>query len=141
MNPDPVNYPQHYCSHPSGIECITLTELMSFNVGNAFKYLYRCTEKDNPVQDIKKAQWYIDREIERRKKFRIKWFSEDPNFVSSFDGSPEIQMVLGYESRFCGWMTQALSSLYAASVQKRSIDTLTAASNCISNILKIHETR
>jgi hypothetical protein len=65
---DMVNHPPHYNSHPSGIECIQVTEHMTFNVGNAVKYLWRVDEKDNPFQDLDKAIWYIQREIEKRKK-------------------------------------------------------------------------
>ena len=65
---DMVDHPPHYNSHPSGIECIQVTEHMTFNVGNAVKYLWRVDEKDNPYQDLDKAIWYIQREIEKRKK-------------------------------------------------------------------------
>lgn len=65
---DPVNRPKHYTSHPSGVECIQITEHMSFNIGNAMKYLWRADEKGAPIQDLEKAVWYINREIERRKK-------------------------------------------------------------------------
>ena len=61
---DPVNHPKHYNAHPSGVECIQITEHMNFNVGNAMKYLWR-TDHKNGLEDLKKARWYIDREIER----------------------------------------------------------------------------
>ena len=41
MSEDPVNHPKHYTSHPSGVECITVVEHMTFNVGNAVKYCWR----------------------------------------------------------------------------------------------------
>lgn len=63
---DNVNHPPHYNSHPSGVECITVVEHMSFNVGNAIKYLWRADEKGVPIEDLRKAAWYIQREIERR---------------------------------------------------------------------------
>jgi hypothetical protein len=62
---DPVNHPKHYTSHPSGIECIQITEHMSFTLGNAMKYIWRADLK-NGVEDLKKALWYIEREIARR---------------------------------------------------------------------------
>lgn len=65
---DPVNHPKHYTSHPSGIECIEVVEHMSFCIGNAIKYLWRADEKGAPIEDLKKAAWYINREIERREK-------------------------------------------------------------------------
>lgn len=63
-----VNHPDHYRSHPSGIECIELAEKMSFNLGNAFKYVYRRNDKENSYQDLRKAEFYIKREIERMEK-------------------------------------------------------------------------
>jgi hypothetical protein len=62
---DPVNHPRHYTSHPSGIECIQITEHMNFNVGSAVKYLWRADLK-NGLEDLKKAEWYVKREIQRR---------------------------------------------------------------------------
>jgi hypothetical protein len=64
MSHDPVNHPQHYTSHPSGVECIQVTEHMNFNIGNAVKYLWRADHK-NGLEDLKKAAWYINREIQR----------------------------------------------------------------------------
>lgn len=63
---DMVNSPPHYTQHPSGIECIQVTEHMSFNVGNAVKYLWRCDLKGDALEDLKKARFYVEREIKRR---------------------------------------------------------------------------
>ena len=62
---DSVNHPAHYTSHPSGVECIQITEHMNFCLGNAVKYLWRAGLKGNAVEDLRKAVWYIDREIKR----------------------------------------------------------------------------
>ena len=67
VQPDPVNHPKHYTSHPSGIEAIQITEHMSFLMGNAMKYLWRADLK-NGVEDLQKAAFYINREIENRIK-------------------------------------------------------------------------
>jgi hypothetical protein len=61
---DKVNHPKHYTNHPSGIECIQVIEHMNFNLGNVIKYVWRCENK-NGLEDLKKAQWYLNREIER----------------------------------------------------------------------------
>lgn len=61
---DAIN-PSHYRKHPSGIECIEVTRHMNFNVGNAIKYIWRHLDKDDPIENLKKAQWYIDDEIRR----------------------------------------------------------------------------
>lgn len=63
---DPVSHPPHYTAHPSGVECIQITEHMGFCLGNAMKYIWRADEKGNAIEDLKKARWYIDREIARR---------------------------------------------------------------------------
>lgn len=66
MKNDPVNHPAHYTDHPSGVECIQITEHFNFNVGNAIKYLWRAGLKGDAIQDLRKAAWYINREIDRR---------------------------------------------------------------------------
>lgn len=69
MKKDNVNHPRHYNSHPSGVECITITEHMNFNLGNALKYIWRADLKsDDPVIDLEKAAWYVNREIARIRK-------------------------------------------------------------------------
>jgi hypothetical protein len=60
-----VNHPAHYTKHPSGIECIEITEHMTFNLGNAVKYLWRAGFKGPAEEDLRKAVWYIDRELKR----------------------------------------------------------------------------
>ena len=69
---DLVNHPPHYKSHPSGIECIQVTEHMNFCLGNAVKYIWRADLKGDSIQDLEKAAWYLDREIERRRKESFK---------------------------------------------------------------------
>lgn len=64
---DPVNHPSHY-THYKGLEVIDLTEQMNFNLGNAVKYICRAGHKGGPeqhVEDLQKAAWYLDREIDR----------------------------------------------------------------------------
>lgn len=68
---DPVNHPKHYCSHPSGIECIAVARHYDFAIGNAIKYLWRHGLKhdngkediDKSIEDLEKAIWYIKDEI------------------------------------------------------------------------------
>jgi Protein of unknwon function (DUF3310) len=64
--PDPVNRPQHYTSHPSGIECIEIARHFNFNCGNAIKYIWHASLKDDdPIVDLKKAIFYLQDEINR----------------------------------------------------------------------------
>ena len=63
---DMVNHPPHYTQHPSGVECIQITEHLNFCLGNAVKYIWRAGLKsDDPSQDIEKAIFYLKREISR----------------------------------------------------------------------------
>jgi hypothetical protein len=62
---DQVNHPPHYTQVP-GIEAIQVTQHFNFNLGNAIKYVWRCDEKGRPIEDLEKAIWYINKEIERR---------------------------------------------------------------------------
>lgn len=62
---DPVNHPKHYNDHPSGVECIDIAEHFGFNLGNAIKYVWRSALKGAQVQDLEKAKFYIQREIDR----------------------------------------------------------------------------
>ena len=66
-NKDMVNHPVHYTSDPSGVECIEITRHRNFNIGNAFKYLWRAGLKseETVIQDLRKAIFYIEDEIKR----------------------------------------------------------------------------
>lgn len=64
---DSVNHPPHY--NQGGVETIDAIEAwqLGFSLGNAVKYISRAGKK-NPtatVEDLKKARWYLDREISR----------------------------------------------------------------------------
>lgn len=68
-----VNHPKHYNDHPAGIECIDVIEAFNFNLGSSMKYIWRAGLKSpDPIEDIDKALWYLDRErariIEERKQ-------------------------------------------------------------------------
>ncbi len=72
---DQVNHPQHYTTHPSGIEAIQITRHMNFNLGNAIKYIWRAGIKDESktIQDLEKAIFYIKDEINKLEgKYSVK---------------------------------------------------------------------
>ena len=68
-----VNHPTHYCSHPSGIECIDIARYYCFSIGNAIKYLWRAglkkdaslTNNSKEIEDLNKAIWYIKDRIKQ----------------------------------------------------------------------------
>lgn len=66
---DLVNNPSHYNSDPSGVKCIEITRHRNNNIGNTFKYIWRNGLKDgnSDIQDLEKAAWYLNDEIERLK--------------------------------------------------------------------------
>lgn len=68
MADDPINHPSHYTSHRAGVECIDVVEHYTFNVGNAIKYLWRAGLKGDALEDLRKAAWYVNREIAKREK-------------------------------------------------------------------------
>lgn len=82
---DNVNHPSHYTY--GKIEVIDFIEdkKLNFHRGNAVKYIVRAGKKDiaNEVEDLEKAVWYINREIERLKKEDceefLKHFEEEKN--------------------------------------------------------------
>lgn len=70
---DPINHPSHYADGWSnGAEIIDITEHLNFNRGNALKYLARAGRKnvDTELEDLLKAQWYVNREVERVRRSR-----------------------------------------------------------------------
>jgi hypothetical protein len=60
---DPVNHPAHYTT--GGIETIDFIEAkkLNYNLGNVVKYITRADHKGNRIEDLKKAKWYLEREI------------------------------------------------------------------------------
>lgn len=61
---DPIESPAHYVG--KGMHAIDVIDAfdLNFNLGNAVKYILRAGKKDDKIQDLKKAIWYISREIE-----------------------------------------------------------------------------
>lgn len=65
MAAEKVNHPAHY--RPGVYEAIKVIEAwgLGFCLGNAIKYIARCGLKGSALEDLKKARWYLDREINR----------------------------------------------------------------------------
>ena len=68
---DPVKHPKHYNLHPSGVECADITVHMPTMIGSAMKYLWRHELKDEPIQDILKAIWFIERHIRMLEEMKL----------------------------------------------------------------------
>ncbi|MGV9693351.1 DUF3310 domain-containing protein [Streptomyces sp. NPDC003444] len=63
---DPVDHPSHYTWLPNGVEVIDITSHFNFALGNALKYIMRSEHKNDALEDLKKARWYLDYEIKQR---------------------------------------------------------------------------
>ena len=66
-----VNHPSHYVKGIQPIEVIESWDL-NFSLGNAIKYILRSPYKGKQIEDLEKARWYIDREINRLKDEMVK---------------------------------------------------------------------
>lgn len=65
---DMVNHPPHYQTE-AGLEAIHVIGAFfryNYNLGQVFKYIARCGKKNDPIEDLKKARWYLDKDIEWR---------------------------------------------------------------------------
>ena len=65
-----VNHPSHYNQGIEPIEVIESWDL-NFNLGNVIKYTLRAPYKENMIQDLEKAKWYLEREINRLKEASV----------------------------------------------------------------------
>ena len=67
-----VNHPSHYGGKNNPYEAIKVIEAwdLGFNLGNAVKYISRVGKKINTLEDLEKANWYINREINKLKNER-----------------------------------------------------------------------
>lgn len=70
MATEQVNHPQHYGGENSPYEAIKVIEAwgLGFCLGNTVKYISRAGKKDKEktLEDLKKARWYLDREIKKQ---------------------------------------------------------------------------
>ena len=63
--PETVNHPAHYGGAENPYEAIKVIEAwrLGFNLGNTVKYIARAGRKADALEDLRKARWYLDREI------------------------------------------------------------------------------
>jgi uncharacterized protein DUF3310 len=104
-----VAHPRHYNAHESGIECIEIAEHMSFNLGNAVKYLWRAGLKGERGEDIAKAKFLLDRVL----------MDPAPNRLSS--QSPELHRYIEKLTPYDDWVMRTITSImfaqYSGSMQ------------------------
>lgn len=78
---DSVNHPKHYTSDDCGVEAIEITSLLPACISNAVKYVWRCGKKDEDLQELKKALWYINYSID----------NDLPSFINELSDSLEYE--------------------------------------------------
>ena len=78
---DAIHHPKHYTSDDCGVEAIEITSLLPACISNAVKYVWRCGKKDEDLQELKKALWYINYSID----------NDLPSFVNELSDSLEYE--------------------------------------------------
>ena len=136
---DIVQRPRHYNAHPSGVECIEIIEHMTFNLGNAVKYLWRGGLKiDDPLQDYEKALWYVRREGERR-PFRTFFTSAQiESFRMNMLAEQRARRVLARPSPWPEPVRQAVSHLidfHCTGMLLENSRLIQQTENCIANAI------
>jgi hypothetical protein len=118
---NPVEHPAHYSEHPSGVEAIDICGDMNFCLGNAFKYMFRHEYKNNPIEDLKKARWYL-----RRYYFQVTG-STITNPIIWCEGTksvpPNVQLIIDHSPKNIG---KAIGFLWYAHVRNNVDDVETA---------------
>ena len=100
---DSVHHPKHYTSDDCGVEAIEITSLLPACISNAVKYVWRCGKKDEDLQELKKALWYINYSIDNYL----------PSFVDQLSDSLEFQeLVEKVKSHWVGNKYMFIDAVY-----------------------------
>lgn len=88
---DPVDRPRHYVEQAATIEPIEVLRFAPFDLGNALKYMIRAGHKENELQDLKKAEWYLECASETSQNDHVNYsdFFKHYGFIlQKFNGIP-----------------------------------------------------
>ena len=100
---DVIHRPKHYTSDDCGVEAIEITSLLPACISNAVKYVWRCGKKDEDLQELKKALWYINYSID----------NDLPTFVEGLSDSLEFQdLVDKVKSNWVGHKYMFIDAVY-----------------------------
>ncbi len=109
---DMVEHPPHYTAHPSGVECIEIIEAMANpSLAMAVKYLWRQGLKDDAVEDLRKARWYVEREYRRQVELRqTAMFSPDirSGFAPDIGRAVDLLVSAGSSFVILSWLSDAI---------------------------------
>ena len=81
---DAIHHPKHYTSDDCGVEAIEVTSLLPACISNAVKYVWRCGKKDEDLQELKKALWYINYSID----------NDLPSFIGELSDTLEYEALI-----------------------------------------------
>lgn len=110
---DPVAKPKHYNVHPSGVECIEINEWMDYCLGCAWKYVFRHENKINPVEDLNKALWYLERAYAQKER-RLLNYTEFPDRYKWLQG--QVKKILEVEGNYI--KIEALEHIFKLQVHR-----------------------
>lgn len=100
---DAIHHPKHYTSDDCGVEAIEITSLLPACISNTVKYVWRCGKKDEDLQELKKALWYINYSID----------NDLPSFVDQLSDSLEFQeLVEKVKSHWVGNKYMFIDAVY-----------------------------
>ncbi len=131
MENDSVNHPKHYTSHPSGVECADITDYLNFNLGNAWKYVWRAGLKFDALEDLRKVNWYILREIRRRKALAMNGHAGESHVPDALVA--RFRQVLRHEA---GAKAAALQELFKALENPNTARHLEAAGDYVDQMIR-----
>ena len=134
---DSVNYPPQYRHHPSEVACIDVIEAWSFPLGSAFKCLYRCGYDGDYAHDLRKARFYVEKEIAVREKIFLRLWTGESLWCYKTDTSEKERRVIMEDHRFSGHMKYAMTSLIQAAHCPRGTDGLRTTIEKIDTMLRI----
>ena len=112
---DSIHHPKHYTSDDCGVEAIEITSLLPACISNAVKYVWRCGKKDEDLQELKKALWYINYSIE----------NDLPSFVDELSDSLEYEDLINkVKSHWTGNKYMFIDAVYWGNQEtmKKSIE-------------------
>ena len=129
MKYDPVNHPKHYVEQSAKLEPIMVLRYAPFDLGNAFKYIIRAGHKDDYLQDLKKAKWYLECALETfsGSDDSIQWaythfFKTYGTMLKAFPHMPEASMDLDVISLITFYLEKLNSKIVKVENETKNSD-------------------
>lgn len=123
---DNINHPAHYTDNTKPCECIEVAQYHSFCVGNAIKYVWRHRLKGHPLEDLQKAEWYLQRAIDNDEKCHLQ-----------IDGEPLDAHNLTQVRKCCRYMHNLFDIARRAVTYRESFFWMYLSKGDLQNMLRI----